>query len=616
MAALPDALFRTIAEYTYDWETWVDGAGVARWVNPAVERITGYTVAECLELPGYPLPLAHPGDRALLGSVLEEAARGTSRNDVEFRIVRKDGAVRWVAISFQAVKGPTGAADGYRTSVRDIDERKRMEQELHVMRRRAEAAAIARSELLANVSHELRTPAHCIAGFAELLLASELDPVRRRHVELISDQCSAMLRQVEDLLEVAALEAGGVRLSREPFDLQQLLRMLAESEAPGARARGLELSCELDAAPRWVEGDPHRLRQVLRNLIDNALKFTEHGSVRLAAASEPGERVQFTIADTGIGLDPGELERLMAPFEQGDASATKRRGGSGLGLAICRRLIEAMDGKLEVSSAPGEGTTVRVSLPLPRVESLAAEGEGPRPSRTGHVLVVDDSGAAREVLCGMLALLGWSASEAESGAAALELAAREEFSAVLLDYQMPDADGAETAVALRRLFAARQPGRRVPIFLLTANVFVRDQLSVAREAIDGIVPKPLSRAALASLLWASEPPDERLDERVVADLQTTQGRDGRSMLARLLPRVAAELAQALDALRSGPDHARAAHAIAGQAALVGARDVAREARALEDDLRLAVIEPDELAPRVDMLAAAWREAHAALSRLL
>jgi PAS domain S-box-containing protein len=615
MAALPDALFRTIAEYTYDWETWVDGAGVPRWINPAVERITGYTVAECLALRGYPLPLAHPGDRALLGGVLEEAARGTSRNDVEFRIVCKDGAVRWVAISFQAVPGPDGTSQGYRTSVRDIDDRKRMEQELHVMRRRAEAAAIARSELLANVSHELRTPAHCIAGFAELLLASDLDPVRRRHVELISDQCTAMLQQVEDLLEVAALEAGGVRLSRESFDLQQLLRLLEESEAPSARARGLALSCELDGAPRWVEGDPHRLRQVLRNLLDNAIKFTERGSVRLVAATEEGG-VRFVVEDTGIGFDPRELERLLAPFEQGDASTTRRRGGSGLGLAICRRLIEAMGGQLEVTSVPGQGTTVQVSLPLPGTEPLAVEADAPRPTHAGHVLVVDDSGAARELLCGMLSLLGWSASEAESGAAALELAAREEFSAVLLDYQMPDADGAETAVALRRLFAARHPERRVPIFLLTANVFVRDQLSVAREAIDAIVPKPLSREALANLLWASEPPDERLDERVVADLQTTHGRDGRSMLARLLPQVEAELEEALRELRAGPDHARAAHAVAGQAALLGAREVAREARALEDDLRQGMVEADELAPRVAMLAAAWREARAVLSRLV
>jgi PAS domain S-box-containing protein len=614
MPTLPDKLFRTLAEYTYDWETWIDGAGVARWVNPAVERITGYTVDECLGMPGYPLPLAHPGDRALLASVLDEAARGTSGNDVEFRIVRKDGAVCWVAISFQEVRDASGAGQGYRTSVRDIDERKRMEQELHVMRRRAEAAAIARSELLANVSHELRTPAHCIAGFAELLLASELDPVRRRHVELIADQCDAMLRQVEDLLEVAALEAGGVRLSREPFDLHQLVQLLEDAERPTAEARGLTLVCERQGAPRWVEGDPHRLRQVLRNLLDNAVKFTEQGTVQLRVAAEPGERVQFTVADTGVGFDPRHLERLLAPFEQGDASATRRRGGAGLGLAICRRLVEAMAGQLDIHSEPGRGTTVRVTLPLPGTEPRGNEAEVTAASRAGHALVVDDSGAARELLVGMLALLGWSASEADSGAAALELAAREHFDAVLLDYQMPGSDGAETAVALRRLFAARHPERRVPILLLTANVFVREQLSEAREAIDAILAKPLSRTALAALLRGSASTVEVLDARVVSDLESTMGRDGRSMLARLLPRVQAELEAALTELRSGPheQRARAAHSVAGQAALVGAHQAAALARALEDDLSAGALEPDDVERRIEALDAAWRDAERAL----
>jgi PAS domain S-box-containing protein len=617
MTAPAHDLFRTLAEHTYDWETWVDSGGVVRWVNPAVERITGHAAGACLAMPDYPLSLAHPADRALLAHVLEEAARGHSGNDVEFRVITREGESRWVAISYQAVQADDGTPLGYRTSVRDIDERKRMESELHDMRRRAEAAAIARAELLANVSHELRTPAHCIAGFTELLLAGETEPARRRQLELIADQCASMQRQVEDLLELAALEAGGVRLADEAFDLAELCHKLVEAALPVARERGVSLHDELEACPRRVVGDAHRVHQVLRNLLDNALKFTERGEVRLAVCTDAGG-IRCDIIDTGLGFPPGELERLLQPFEQADARSTRRRGGAGLGLSICRRLVQAMSGQLRFESVPGQGTTVHVWLPLVPAQSAAAVDLPAAHARPGCALVVDDSAVARELLRGMLELEGWSVREASSGETALKEAARAELDLVLLDYQMPDGDGAEAAVALRRWFAARRPERRTPIFLLTANVFVREQLVAARHAIDGIVSKPLSRAALAHLLAAAaDLSTELLDERVVGELASTRARDGRSMLARVLGGVAAELPASLQALRAASDRAaaaRAAHAIAGQALLVGARQLAQLARQLEDGLEVGAISHQEVNDQADQLERAWQAVASILQR--
>mgnify|MGYP005814807039 CR=1 FL=1 len=328
LVAPSQELYRIIAEYTYDWETWVDGEGRPRWINAAVERITGYGVQQCLALPDYPLPLVHPDDRALVATIVRDAEGGGSGNDIEFRIVRKDGSERWVAISWQSLTDAQGAPIGYRSSVRDIDERKRMEQELRDLRTRAESAVIARSELLANVSHELRSPAHCIAGFAELLEAGSLEPTQRRYVELIREQCSAMQRQVDDLLHLAALEAGGLHLERERIELGSLLRSLVDAAGPAAHAKGLELVAELPAEAVWVEADGARVRQILRNLLDNAIKFTERGRVLARMESTAVERgvrvVHFEVTDTGIGMNVEEARRVLAPFEQADSSCSSQ----------------------------------------------------------------------------------------------------------------------------------------------------------------------------------------------------------------------------------------------------------------------------------------------------
>jgi two-component system, sensor histidine kinase len=593
-------LFRLIAEYTYDWETWVDASGRARWLNSAVERMTGFAVAECLADPEYPLSLVHADDRGIAARAFAEAARGLSGNDVEFRVTERTGKTRWVAMSWQPVRGPAGEDLGYRTSIRDIDARKQMEDELHAMRRRAEEALRARSALLANVSHELRSPVHCIAGFAELLSERPLGAVERRYLTLIQDQCDSMLHQVEDLLGLAAMEAEGVGLKPRAFDLVELVGRLVDAYEPRTRDRPVVLAASAQVSSAHRVGDALRLRQVIRNLVDNALKFTERGSVTVQVREGVGDEVVVEVVDTGPGMHTSDIARMFEPFVQGDDATTRRHGGVGLGLSIAQRLVRAMQGTLEVESERARGTTMRVRLPLPVAH--APVSQPPRPTSNARyplrVLVVDDSAAARELLEAMLQRFGAEPTQAASGEEARRIAALAPFDLVLLDYQMPGADGAETGVALRRILDARLETQKTPVYLLTANVFARDALARSSAAFAGILEKPLAQADLERLLRSTAgarphvatpvTEDALLDERVVADLRASTGRDGVPLLARFAPRVLGELSEGLARLdrAAGQDElARALHALAGSALGIGARGLGKLLRRAEDAAR-------------------------------
>ncbi len=627
---LPDA-FRVIAEYTYDWETWVDARGRTRWINPAVERITGYTVAQCLARRDYPLCLAHPADRPRVRKVLQSAAAGEAGNDVEFRVRRKDGRVRWVAVSWQAMRDASGISLGYRTSIRDIDDRKRMERQLDRLRRKAERAAVARSELLANVSHELRSPAHCIAGFSQLLLASDLAPRERRHVHVIADQATMMQRQVEDLLQVAALDVATVRIDAQAFDLRALLDGLVDAIDLEALQTGqvrVERAIALDGA--WVIGDRVRVAQVVRNLLDNALKFTANGTIRLSAVRDAVGLLQIEVRDTGVGMTAAQLKQVTQPFFQADSRSVRRHGGVGLGLSIVERLVQAMGGRLEMSSERHRGTRARITLPLPATSAPEVERRAaPAPRSSGVALVVDDSAVARELMVEWLRTLGWQAVTAASGAEAIALAKRRTFDAVLLDYQMPELDGAQSAIKLRRVMP---PGaRHVPVLLITANVFAREQLGAARHAIDQILVKPITREDIERALEIEhatsaspmEPATDHalLDMKTVEELRATSSRKAPNLLAHLLPQTISEQADALSALQQALDARdrdqieRAAHRVAGIAAAVGVRGVVQPARALMEGVHKRAFRFAHGAAVMGQLRTGWAQALAELELL-
>ncbi|AKF07736.1 ATP-binding protein [Sandaracinus amylolyticus] len=592
--------YRAIADSTYDWETWIDEHDRVRWVNPAVQRLTGYEPDECLAMPGFPLAIVHPDDRARAAEVLRSAREGRTGNDVELRIVRKDGSTRFVAISWQPLIVPAdGARRGLRTSVRDIQERKIAEERLREAERQASRSAHERAELLATLSHELRSPLQCIAGFAELLAREPLDGERRRWLELVSVQSDTLLRLVEDLLEHAS-PGGPPVLRRMSFDLAALV----EHEVDAMRPRvhdGVVLGAAIDERARGTfEGDPDQLRRVLANLLSNATRFTKRGRIDVRLAVDEDELV-LEVRDTGVGMSDALLEHAREPFVQGAPGASSR-SGVGLGLAIVDRLLDAMGGTLALESHEGQGTRAVVRFRLSRTSAAAQPGtpaveHDPRVADV-RVLVVDDSDPARELLGAMFRTLGVHVDTVEDGRSALERARSERYDLVVIDYHMPELDGLETARLVRA--ETHLASTRPVLALLTANVLAEPRHDPVGAGLDVVLVKPLrldhARGLVRLAIDGADrartvvaPPRragiDEIDREVVHDLASVRGADGTTLLVRTVARVRAHAADAIAKMRASEPRAGDAHALKGLVASIGARRAAERAGALETALR-------------------------------
>ncbi|MBA4804171.1 MAG: response regulator [Brevundimonas sp.] len=410
---------------------------------------------------------------------------------------------RWLRVSDRRT-----AAGGIVTVCTDITELKHHAQALSEARDAAEAANGAKSQFLANMSHEIRTPLNGVIGIAQALANTQLDPAQKEMLALIQSSGRTLQVLLSDILDLARVESGRLELADEPFDLGRAVREAAKLYEASARDKGLQFFVEIDpAADRWISGDMVRLKQVLTNLVSNAVKFTSEGFVCLTVAPGPGAAgrptLRFSIEDTGIGFDSETRTRLFSRFEQADGAITRKFGGSGLGLAISRQLAEMMGGDLDCESEPGGGSAFMLTIPLRPAEAPAAaprvECDEVVSDRRVRVLLADDHPVNRKVVEMILAQAPVDMTAVENGAEALEAARTGDFDIILMDMQMPVMDGL-TATREIRLHEAAMGLPRTALVMLTANALPEHIAAAEAAGADRHLAKPFDAAELLELV--------------------------------------------------------------------------------------------------------------------
>ena len=380
-----------------------------------------------------------------------------------------------------------------------LGEIERRDAALRLAKKRAEDAVRLKSEFLANMSHEIRTPMNGVMGMIDLVLEDCSDAQQRER--LASAQCAAqsLITILNDILDLSKVEAGRMTLEEIDFNLVEMLQESLRMFDLAVRDKHVQMRLIVDpGTPEWVHGDPSRLRQILVNLVGNAVKFTAEGSVTIRVQSLAGERVGFEVCDTGIGIPPEKLDLIFEPFTQADGSHTRRFGGTGLGLPISRKLAVLMGGRLWAESDPGTGSRFFVELPLPERAGLCRADESASefvPPPGLRVLVAEDNPINQKVICAMLSRQRWEVSLAGNGKAAYEKYLREPFDFILMDIQMPELDGL-AATRLIRQDEHRHGRRHIPIFALTAHAADTQQQQCLAAGMDAVITKPISLKTL------------------------------------------------------------------------------------------------------------------------
>ncbi len=490
------ALERTIQTYRQMFESAHDPIIVFKPedervlnVNRRACEIYGFTREEFLQISLADISENVPKGQQQIRETLESGVY----HNFESSQFRKDGSRMFLEINASAIEYEGQPA--ILSINRDVTERRRSEA-LRLAKEAAERAAQTKTQFLANMSHEIRTPMAGVIGLADLLLTTSLDRQQAEYARLIQSSALSLLRLIDDILDFSKIEAGKLAIEEVSFDLRSTLVQVADLLRLAAAAQGTSLRLEMAAdLPAWVRGDPGRLRQVLVNLVGNAVKFTEAGTVTVSAEVDADGRVHIQVEDNGIGIPFESQGRLFELFSQADDSTSRRYGGTGLGLAISHRIVEAMRGEIGFESKPGEGSTFWITLELPRAEAPAAEA-APRAGRPGvsrRILTAEDNAINQLVITEQLKALGHEVTSVGNGLEAVQAVKTGRFDLVLMDCQMPQLDGYEATARIRRL--PGEPGR-IPILALTAHAVQEELDKCLAVGMNDTITKPFREDVL------------------------------------------------------------------------------------------------------------------------
>ena len=627
-AAAQGNKLRLLLESTGEGVCGIDLRGVCTFANPAAAKMLGYAASEIRGHNLHALIHHHRADGTAYPvadcPIFRAVRTGTGCRVANEVYWRKDGSPFEVEYTARPIV-EAGAVTGAVVTFADISGRRQAERELVAAKTAAEDASRAKGEFLANMSHEIRTPLNGILGLTELVLGGELTPDQRESLGMVRSSADALMAVVNDILDFSKIEAGKLDLDPTPFapadavaDALQLLGLRAE-------AKGLRLAADLrPGLPAVAVGDAGRLRQVLTNLVGNAVKFTAKGEVvvraELVAHEASGPRVRFSVTDTGVGIAQAKQASIFDAFTQADGSTTRRYGGTGLGLTISSRLVGLMGGRIWVTSEPGRGSTFAFEVALGRAGSSAARlappstltplpplappapAAPPRAPRTGprhwgatasrplRLLLAEDNLVNQRVAVRLLEALGHTVTVAGHGGEALAALDRAAFDLVLMDVQMPEVDGFEATAEIRRREGGT--GRRTPVVAMTAHAMKGDRERCLAAGMDDYLSKPVVRAELVRVLaWAdarrarpTAPEAPPALDRVAA-LERLEGDEElwaevAALFRADAPRLLAELR---DAVAVGDPAAvqRSAHGLKGAAGYVGASPAADAAHRLE-----------------------------------
>jgi PAS domain S-box-containing protein len=443
-----------------------------------------------------------PRDRARVAEASRRFHKEGAAYDIEYRVLRDTGEEFWIAEVLQAIRGDDGKMRRMIGAMQNVTVRKLQERALIEAKEEAEAATRAKSSFLATMSHEIRTPLNGVLGMAQAMGAGPLEPAQRERLDVIRQSGETLLAVLNDVLDLSKIEAGRLELEEAEFDIGQVAVGAHAAFATIAAQKGLAFDLSVTRAAEGAYlGDATRVRQVLNNLISNALKFTESGQVSVRVGRRGGA-LSLTVADTGIGMSADQQAALFQKFAQADASTTRRFGGTGLGLAICRELAELMGGRIEARSQEGQGSTFVVTLPLPRSERPARKvvparrpaGAEPVSRSSGgagvRLLAAEDNPVNQLVLKALLAQVGIEPVMVGDGVDAVAAWEGGEWDVILMDVQMPRMDG-PTATRFIRERELAQRRRRTPIVALTANAMTHQVGEYLAAGMDGFVAKPI-----------------------------------------------------------------------------------------------------------------------------